>query len=758
MVVLQGKYSAAGGGSGGGYVKTYYECGHTGANYSLKGGSQGEMELKGMGGTVRSSWFNSTSTLLAVGGNGAAGVSSYGSLWNRRCLCNFWKYGGTLASYYGGEGANANSYNGGGGGGSSAGTSSNGNDATGTSGGAAPAGGRREAMEADLLQMDKQVLILVALVPGLILDWNNNYSGGDGGDGKIIITYNLATATTTTTSNVPSIVYGTPSTTLSATVSPNPGGGTIQFKIDGNSVGSPVTVSGGSATLAYNSSSLNAGNHIVTAVFNGYYTYSSSTSSGVNLTVTPKPIIITGISANSKVYDGSASATFTGASSSDIINGDAVTYTVYGTFIDKNAGTNKTVNISGVTLGGSGAGNYSISSYSSSVIASIFQRPLTITAATNTKNYDGNVSAAATPTITSGVVQGSDVANFSESYDNANAGTGKTLTPTGQVSDGNSGNNYTYTFISSTGTINRGTLIYTANPESRAYGTANPTFTGTITGFISGESQATATTGTLTFSTTATSASDAGSYPITGSGLSATNYNLVQAAGNATALTITKDNLTITAKNQVKCAGTAFVFDGTEFTASGLVNGDEVTSVTLTSAGVSAGASSGTYDIVPSGATGSGLNNYDITYNNGTLSVNARPMATITSPDISICDPGTTNITGSVTVVGPWTLVLSNGATATGNGNGTFSIAVNPTTTTTYTITSINDGNCSSETGDLSGSTKVTVNAPVQITTQPQSQTSCATYPVTFSVTASGTGLSYQWFKDGAALTDNSNI
>ncbi len=51
------------------------------------------------------------------------------------------------------------------------------------------------------------------------------------------------------------------------------------------------------------------------------------------------------------------------------------------------------------------------------------------------------------PTITGTVVSG-DTPNFTESYDTKNAGTGKTLTATGVVNDGNGGNNYAVTFVS----------------------------------------------------------------------------------------------------------------------------------------------------------------------------------------------------------------------------------------------------------------------------------------------------------------------
>ena len=54
-----------------------------------------------------------------------------------------------------------------------------------------------------------------------------------------------------------------------------------------------------------------------------------------------------------------------------------------------------------------------------------------MTAATNTKIYDGTTTAAATPTITSGSLATGDTAAFTETYDTKNVGTGKTLTASG---------------------------------------------------------------------------------------------------------------------------------------------------------------------------------------------------------------------------------------------------------------------------------------------------------------------------------------
>jgi hypothetical protein len=105
------------------------------------------------------------------------------------------------------------------------------------------------------------------------------------------------------------------------------------------------------------------------------------------------------------------------------------------------------------------------------------------------------------------------------------------------------------------------------------------------------------------------------------------DYNTVNIG---TTLTVTPATLTITAKDASKTAGTVQIFSPTAFTVTGLVaaNGDTVAGVTETSDGAPGSAAPGTYAIVPSAATGSGLNNYTIHYANGTLSVTPTPTPT----------------------------------------------------------------------------------------------------------------------------------
>jgi len=99
---------------------------------------------------------------------------------------------------------------------------------------------------------------------------------------------------------------------------------------------------------------------------------------------------------------------------------------------------------------------------------------------------------------------------------------------------------YLITFAGGTLTINPAMLTYTANPASMTVGGAVASVGGTVAGFVNGQTLASATSGTLTWSTSAGNSSSTGSYAIDGAGLTANNgnYVFVQAPGNATALTL----------------------------------------------------------------------------------------------------------------------------------------------------------------------------------------------------------------------------
>src|SRR5204862_1548237 len=96
------------------------------------------------------------------------------------------------------------------------------------------------------------------------------------------------------------------------------------------------------------------------------------------------------------------------------------------------------------------------------------------------------------------------------------------------------------------------------------------------------------------------------------------NYSISYVDGQ---LMVDQKGLSITAGNRANTYVMAFTFAGTEFSvhAGDLVNGDTVSSVTLTSAGAAATATvaGSPYAIVASAAAGTGLGNYSITYHDG---------------------------------------------------------------------------------------------------------------------------------------------
>jgi hypothetical protein len=163
----------------------------------------------------------------------------------------------------------------------------------------------------------------------------------------------------------------------------------------------------------------------------------------------------------------------------------------------------------------------------------------------------------------------------------------------------------------------------------------NVTYDGnahTATGTATGVESPTPVDLTSLLTLTGTTHTDAGSYPSDGWSFAGnTNY---KSASGTVADNINQKALTITATNRGKTYGQTVIFAGTEFTPTGLIDG-AVDSVTLFSAGAAAGAAVGPYDIEPSNAIGSGLSNYDITYDNGTLTVSKAAALTITANDSS---------------------------------------------------------------------------------------------------------------------------
>src|SRR5207302_564446 len=113
----------------------------------------------------------------------------------------------------------------------------------------------------------------------------------------------------------------------------------------------------------------------------GNYTVSQPTA--LTASTTTKGLTVSAITADDKVYDGNTSATLdtSHAALNGVVSGDTVSLdatAASGQFADKAVGQNKTVQVSGLKIGGSDAANYSLSQPTTT--ASITARTLTVSA------------------------------------------------------------------------------------------------------------------------------------------------------------------------------------------------------------------------------------------------------------------------------------------------------------------------------------------------------------------------------------------
>ena len=343
------------------------------------------------------------------------------------------------------------------------------------------------------------------------------------------------------------------------------------------------------------------------------------------MTVTPAALTITAKD-QTKAYG----TTFAFAGTEFTVNGllgtDAVTSVTL-----TSAGAPATAPVSGSPYAitpsaavGTGLANYTIAYINGAL--TVTTATLTITATDKTKVYGTAFTFIGSEFTTTGLAPGDTVTSVTLVSPGALAtasvaGSPYPITPSAAVGTGLA--NYTISYVDGALTVTRATLAINATDQTKPYGAAF-TFTGTeftTSGLAPGD---TVTAVTLVSPGAPATALASGSpYPIipsaaVGTGLA--NYDISYVNG---AMTVTPAALTITATGQTKAYGTAFTFSGTEFTVSGLVGTDAVTSVTLTSAGAAATApvSGSPYAIIPSAAVGTGLANYTITYVDGALTV-----------------------------------------------------------------------------------------------------------------------------------------
>ncbi len=271
------------------------------------------------------------------------------------------------------------------------------------------------------------------------------------------------------------------------------------------------------------------------------------------------------------------------------------------------------------------------------VVETVNKAVLTVTANNLTKGY-----GAALPNLgyaITGFVNG-DIAVHAYSGSPSVTATAKANSPAGSYpitpAIGTlASSNYTFKFVPGALVISKGMLTFTASSLNEVYGSALPTLTESIVGYVNGDTALTAFTGSTALATTARAKSGVGVYPITpaiGTAVS-TNYTFKFVPGT---LTVTRAVLTVTALNRAKIYGATV--PGLGYAITGLVNGDLLIhsttgapSLTTTALATSA---VGNYSITAAAGT-LAASNYSFSFVAGTLSV-TKAVLTLAATNVSV--------------------------------------------------------------------------------------------------------------------------
>jgi hypothetical protein len=249
------------------------------------------------------------------------------------------------------------------------------------------------------------------------------------------------------------------------------------------------------------------------------------------LTIGPAPLNITGSNA-SRPY-GAANPPLNNVTAAGFVNGDSLT-SLSGTLVcTTTAVATSPAGAYAITCSGLVSPNYSITYLPGTL--TITSDVLTITANNATRQY-GQANPPLNNVTYSGFVNGDTASVLAGALSCTSpatpsspvSGSPSTITCSGLTST-----NYTISYVPGQLAITPASLTIIANNASRLASQPNPTFMVSYSGFANGDT-ATALSGTLSCTTTATPASPAGDYPITCAGLSSTNYTINFVPGQLT--------------------------------------------------------------------------------------------------------------------------------------------------------------------------------------------------------------------------------
>ena len=496
-----------------------------------------------------------------------------------------------------------------------------------------------------------------------------------------------ATSQASTTASASSTVTLMPKTTPTITW-PTPAAITYGTALSGTQLDATASVPGAFVYSPVSGTVLAAGSHTLSVTFTPTNTseYNTTTSS-VPLTVTKAVLTVTANNLSRAYGVANPVLTYT---LSGFVNGDTQASATTGA-----PSLSTTATVSSVV------GSYPITAVVGTMAATNYSftfvnGTLTVGTAAQTITFPnpGNQTYGVVP-ITLGATASSGLAVSYTVTSGPATVSGSTLTITGAgtvVVTANQAGNAAYTAasaVSATLTISQATLMVTANNLSRAYGVANPVLTYTLSGFVNGDTQASATTGTPSLSTTATVSSVVGSYPITPfvGTLAATNYGFTFVNG---ALTVGTAAQTITFPNPGnQTYGVAPITLGAT-ASSGLAVSYTVTSGPATVSG-STLTITGAGTVVVT-ANQAGNMDYSAASASVTFTVNAPVAVAVTPPSAALYGGQTQQYAASVTNTSntavTWTISPTGTGTISTAGLYTAPGTISTQQTVTITATS----------------------------------------------------------------------
>lgn len=358
-------------------------------------------------------------------------------------------------------------------------------------------------------------------------------------------TYPITASGATGTNYSISYVAGTLTVTAASTLTFNP----IPSRVYGAANFNPGATSA-KGSISYSSSNtavatIVSGNIHIVGVGTSTITASNSTNSLQQiLTVTKAPLTITGNAAKtygSILTNGAGSTSFTssGLVYSQTIGSVTMTYGTGSAATDAVGTYTGTAIPSAATGGTFVAANYTITYASGNIVVN--KATLTITANSISKNYGTSIAGqtGSTAFIASGLKNGQTVGTVTIAYGTGATATSSTGNYSGSVTPSAAAGgtfiaaDYTITYASGSITVNKIPLTITANNQVKIQGSANPTLTVSYSGFVNNETNASLSTQPKV-TTTATTRSPVGTYPITASGAVDANYTISYVAGTLT--------------------------------------------------------------------------------------------------------------------------------------------------------------------------------------------------------------------------------